>query len=169
MSDIVIIGSGPAGVLQTALYAARARVQTRRSDRRRRTGPGRAHPELLRLCRTHRRCRAGTSGHRGRQGREVEFVTTEAVGLTYTDKLTVEHALAEFPADAVILATPGASRASAHWALPGLEGHGMLLRHLRCLFYRGRDVAVLGSRAPCMRYRPCRGPAASPCSRAGPR
>ena len=146
MSNIVIIGSGPAGV-SAALYAARAGVQTTVLTKGpRRTGPGRAHPELLRLCRTHHRCRAGTPGHRGCQGRGVEFVTTEAVGLTYTDKLTVETLAGDFPADAVILAT-GASRAAPRIpGLAGLEGHGVsYCATCDAFFYRGRDVAVLGS------------------------
>ena len=76
----------------------------------------------------------------------VKFVTTEAVGLTYTDKLTVETLDGEFPADAVILAT-GASRAAPRIpGLAGLEGHGVsYCATCDAFFYRGKDVAVLGS------------------------
>ena len=76
----------------------------------------------------------------------MEFVTTEAVGLTYTDKLTVETLAGDFPADAVILAT-GASRAAPRIpGLAGLEGHGVsYCATCDAFFYRGRDVAVLGS------------------------
>ena len=48
----------------------------------------------------------------------VKFVTAEAVGLTYTDKLTVETLDGDYPADAVILAT-GASRAAPRIPRPG--------------------------------------------------
>ncbi len=52
----------------------------------------------------------------------MRFVTAEAVGLTYTDKLTVETVDKNYPADAVILAT-GASRAVPRIrALPGWRG-----------------------------------------------
>ena len=47
----------------------------------------------------------------------VKFVTAEAVGLTYTDKLTVETLDGDYPADAVILAT-GASRAAPRGQKP---------------------------------------------------
>ena len=52
-------------------------------------------------------------------------MTAEAVGLTYTDKLTVETIGEDYSADAVILAT-GASRTVPHIpGLAGLEGHGV--------------------------------------------
>jgi thioredoxin reductase (NADPH) len=76
----------------------------------------------------------------------VQFVQTEAVGLTFTDKLTVETLAGEMPADAVILAT-GASRAAPR--IPGLaalEGHGVSYCAVcDAFFYRGKDVAILGS------------------------
>lgn len=76
----------------------------------------------------------------------MRFVTAEAVGLTYTDKLTVETVDKNYPADAVILAT-GASRAVPRIpGLAGLEGHGVsYCAACDAFFYRGKDVAVLGS------------------------
>ena len=76
----------------------------------------------------------------------MRFVTAEAVGLTYTDKLTVETVDENYPADAVILAT-GASRAVPRIpGLAGLEGHGVsYCAACDAFFYRGKDVAVLGS------------------------
>ena len=76
----------------------------------------------------------------------VQFVTAEAVGLTYTDRLTVETVGKDYPADAVILAT-GASRAVPRIpGLAGLEGHGVsYCAACDAFFYRGKDVAVLGS------------------------
>lgn len=75
----------------------------------------------------------------------MRFVTAEAVGLTYTDKLTVETVDKNYPADAVILAT-GASRAVPRIpGLAGLEGHGVsYCAACDAFFYRGKDVAVLG-------------------------
>ena len=68
------------------------------------------------------------------------------MGLTYTDRLTVETLAGDFPADAVILAT-GASRAAPRIpGLAGLEGHGVsYCATCDAFFYRGKDVAVLGS------------------------
>ena len=134
MSNIVIIGSGPAGV-SAALYAARAGVQTTVLTK----GPGAL--DRAELIQNYYGFAEPITGAEG-----VEFVTTEAVGLTYTDKLTVETLAGDFPADAVILAT-GASRAAPRIpGLAGLEGHGVsYCATCDAFFYRGRDVAVLGS------------------------
>ncbi len=146
MPNIVIIGSGPAGV-SAALYTARAGVETTVLTK----GPGAldraAHiqnyygfAEPISGAELERR------GIEGARALGVQFVSTEAVGLTYTDKLTVETLVGEFPADAVILAT-GASRATPK--IPGLaelEGHGVsYCATCDAFFYRGKDVAVLGS------------------------
>lgn len=146
MPNIVIIGSGPAGV-SAALYTARAGVKTTVLTR----GPGaldRAEQiqnyygfaEPISGAELERR------GIEGAKAVGVEFVTTEAVGLTYTDRLTVETLAGDFPADAVILAT-GASRAAPRIpGLAGLEGHGVSYCAVcDAFFYRGKDVAVLGS------------------------
>ena len=125
MSNIVIIGSGPAGV-SAALYAARAGVQTTVLTK----GPGALdRAELIQNYYGFAEPIAGAElerrGIEGAKAVGVEFVTTEAVGLTYTDKLTVETLAGDFPADAVILAT-GASRAAPRIpGLAGLEGHGV--------------------------------------------
>ena len=153
MPNIVIIGSGPAGV-SAALYAARAGVQTTVLTK----GPGALdRAELIQNYYGFAEPITGAElerrGIEGAKAVGVEFVTTEAVGLTYTDKLTVEtdkptvETLAgDFPADAVILAT-GASRAAPRIpGLAGLEGHGVsYCATCDAFFYRGRDVAVLGS------------------------
>ena len=146
MSNIVIIGSGPAGV-SAALYTARAGVDTTVLTR----GPGAL--DRAELIQNYYGFAAPISGAElERQGIEgakavgVKFVTTEAVGLTYTDKLTVETLDGDYPADAVVLAT-GASRATPRIpGLAGLEGHGVsYCATCDAFFYRGRDVAVLGS------------------------
>ena len=146
MSNIVIIGSGPAGV-SAALYAARAGVQTTVLTK----GPGALdRAELIQNYYGFAEPITGAElerrGIEGAKAVGVEFVTTEAVGLTYTDKLTVETLAGDFSADAVILAT-GASRAAPRIpGLAGLEGHGVsYCATCDAFFYRGRDVAVLGS------------------------
>ena len=146
MSNIVIVGSGPAGV-SAALYAVRAgadtTVLTRGSGALDRADAienyyGFAQPisgaELERRSVENAR-RLG-----------VKFVQAEVVGLTYADRLTVETVDRDYPADAVILAT-GASRAVPRIpGLTGLEGHGVsFCAACDAFFYRGKDVAVLGS------------------------
>ena len=90
MSNIVIIGSGPAGV-SAALYAARAGVDTTILTK----GPGAL--DRAELIQNYYGFAEPISGaeleRRGMEGARavgVKFVTAEAVGLTYTDKLTVE-------------------------------------------------------------------------------
>ena len=146
MANVVIIGAGPAGV-SAALYTARAGVDTTVLTK----GPGalaRAEgienyyggPGPVSGAELERR------GIEGAEAVGVKFVHTEAVGLTFTDKLTVETLAGDFPADAVILAT-GASRAAP--PVPGLaalEGRGVsYCATCDAFFYRGKDVAVLGS------------------------
>ena len=146
MAKVVIIGSGPAGV-SAALYTARAGIDTTVLTR----GPGalaRAEgienyygvPGPVSGAELERR------GIEGAKAVGVQFVEAEAVGLTFTDKLTVETLSGDYPADAVILAT-GASRAAP--SIPGLkalEGHGVgYCATCDAFFYRGKDVAVLGS------------------------
>ena len=146
MANVVIIGSGPAGV-SAALYTARAGIDTTVLTR----GSGalaRAEgienyygvPGPVSGAELERR------GIEGAKAVGVQFVEAEAVGLTFTDKLTVETLSGDYPADAVILAT-GASRAAP--PIPGLkalEGHGVgYCATCDAFFYRGKDVAVLGS------------------------
>ena len=146
MPNIVIIGSGPAGV-SAALYAARAGVETTVLTK----GPGALdRAELIQNYYGFAEPISGAElerrGIEGAKALGVQFVTTEAVGLTYTDKLTVETVDKNYPADAVILAT-GASRAVPRIpGLAGLEGHGVsYCATCDAFFYRGKDVAVLGS------------------------
>ena len=146
MPDLVIVGSGPAGV-SAALYAARAGVRTTVLTK----GPGALdRAELIQNYYGFAEPISGAElerrGIEGAKALRVNFVTTEAVGLTYTDRLTVETLAGEFPADAVILAT-GASRAAPKIpGLVGLEGHGVsYCATCDAFFYRGKDVAVLGN------------------------
>ena len=114
MSNIVIVGSGPAGV-SAALYAVRAGVDTTVLTK----GPG-ALDRAEKIENYYGLAQPVSGAELERRSIEnakrlgVRFVTAEAVGLTYTDKLTVETIGKDYPADAVILAT-GASRALPGW------------------------------------------------------
>ena len=146
MPNIVIIGSGPAGV-SAALYAVRAGVDTTILTK----GPG-ALDRAEKIENYYGFAEPISGAELERRSIEnakrlgVNVITAEAVGLTYTDKLTVETVGADYPADAVILAT-GASRAVPRIpGLAGLEGHGVsFCAACDAFFYRGKDVAVLGS------------------------
>lgn len=146
MPNIVIVGSGPAGV-SAALYAVRAGVDTTVLTK----GPG-ALDRAEKIENYYGLAQPVSGAELERRSIEnakrlgVRFVTAEAVGLTYTDKLTVETVGKNYPADAVILAT-GASRAVPRIpGLAGLEGHGVSWCAVcDAFFYRGKDVAVLGS------------------------
>jgi len=146
MPNIVIIGSGPAGV-SAALYAVRAGADTTiitkgsgALDRAEKIENYYGFAEPVSGAELERRSIENAK----RLG--VKFVTAEAVGLTYTDKLTVETLGENYPADAVILAA-GASRTAPRIpGLAGLEGHGVsYCATCDAFFYRGKDVAVLGS------------------------
>ena len=136
MSNVVIVGSGPAGV-SAALYTARAGIDTTVLSR----GSG-ALARAEGIQNYYGFAEAIPGAELERQGIEG----AKAVGLTFTDKLTVETLAGDYSADAVILAT-GVSRAAP--PLPGLknlEGHGVsYCATCDAFFYRGRDVAVLGS------------------------
>lgn len=146
MAKIVIVGSGPAGV-SAALYTARAGVETTVLTR---GGGALERAEQIEnyygLSRPVSGRELEQRGIEGAKALGVQFVETEAVGLTFTDRLVVETLEGEWPADAVILAT-GASRAAPR--IPGLEelsGHGVsYCATCDAFFYRGKDVAVLGS------------------------
>ena len=146
MANVVIIGSGPAGV-SAALYTARAGIDTTVLTR----GSGalaRAEgienyygvPGPVSGAELERR------GIEGARAVGVKFVETEAVGLTFTDKLTVETLSGDWPADAVILATGASRTAPPIPGLKALEGHGVgYCATCDAFFYRGKDVAVMGS------------------------
>lgn len=146
MSKVVIVGSGPAGV-SAALYTARAGVETTVLTK----GPGTLE-RAERIENYYGFAEPVTGAELARRGIEgakavgVQFVQAEAVGITYTDRLTVETLDGQWPADAVILAT-GASRAVPR--IPGLtalEGKGVsYCATCDAFFYRGKQVTVLGS------------------------
>jgi thioredoxin reductase (NADPH) len=146
MANVIIIGSGPAGV-SASLYTARAGLDTTILT----MGTGALHrAEKIQNYYGFAEAISGDElerrGIEGAKAVGVKFLQTEAVGLTFTDKLTVETLAGDLPADVVILAT-GASRAAPRVeGLSALEGHGVSYCAVcDAFFYRGKDVAVLGS------------------------
>ena len=97
----MIVGSGPAGV-SAALYAVRAGVDTTVLTK----GPG-ALDRAEKIENYYGLAQPVSGAELERRSIEnakrlgVRFVTAEAVGLTYTDKHTVETIGKDYPADAV--------------------------------------------------------------------
>ena len=146
MPNIVIIGSGPAGV-SAALYAVRAGADTTILTK----GPG-ALDRAEKIENYYGFAEPISGAELERRSIEnakrlgVNVITAEAVGLTWTDRLTVETLAGDYPADAVILATGAARAVPRIPGLAGLEGHGVsFCAACDAFFYRGKDVAVLGS------------------------
>ena len=146
MSNVIIIGSGPAGI-SAALYTARAGVETlvigggagalAKADKIE-NYYGFAEPVAAKDLLAAGIAQAKHAG--------AEVLEDEVVGIGFGTKLTVSTQSREYEADYVVLAT-GASRSTP--PIPGLrelEGHGVSYCAVcDAFFYRGKDVAVLGS------------------------
>ncbi len=146
MAKVIIIGAGPAGV-SAALYTVRAGIETLvlsngggalKKAERIENYYGFPQPvsgeELM------------TRGIEGARRLGVSFQEEEVVGIGFEDSLVVSTTAGRHAADAVLLAT-GTSRLAP--PIPGLkdfEGRGVSYCAVcDAFFYRGRDVAVLGS------------------------
>ena len=145
MSNVIIVGGGPAGV-SAALYTVRAGMDTTLVY----NGVGalaKAHAienyygfalpvsgEALAMCGLEQARRLG-----------VRLVEAEVTGLAFEEKLTVSTAADTYAADFVILAT-GSPRTAPR--IPGLsenEGKGVSYCAVcDAFFHRGKPVAVLG-------------------------
>ena len=145
MPNIVIIGSGPAGV-SAALYAARAGVQTTVLTK----GPGALdRAELIQNYYGFAEPITGAELER----RGIEGAKPWGGVRHHRSRGPDLHRQADC-GDAG-RGFPCRCCHSGHGSFPGSAPHSgpcraggprrELLRHLRCLFYRGRDVAVLGS------------------------
>lgn len=146
MKNVIIIGSGPAGI-SASLYTVRAGIET--------TVISNGESALLKTEKIENYYGfSGTgaelydTGRRNASRLGVSFINDEVVSVEAGEAISVTTTGGRYLADAVILAT-GVSRTGA--AIPGtkeLEGRGVSFCAV-CdgFFYRGRDVAVIGAGA----------------------
>lgn len=145
MSNVVIVGGGPAGI-SAALYTVRAGLATTV-----------IHTGASALCKAHAIENyygfalpvsgeaLAMSGLEQARRLGVTLIQDEATGIGYDGKLSVQTVSGQYPADFVILAT-GSPRTAPR--IPGLsehEGSGVSYCAVcDAFFYRGKHVAVLG-------------------------
>lgn len=146
MSNVVIIGAGPAGV-SAALYTARAGIDTKVFT------TGRSALEKADKIQNYYGFEDAISGKEllraGIEGAKkvgVVFEEEEVTGIGYTDRLTVQTVKGVYPADCVLIATGASRKTPAVRGLRELEGRGVSYCAVcDAFFYRGKSVAVLGS------------------------
>ncbi|MCL2814592.1 MAG: NAD(P)/FAD-dependent oxidoreductase [Oscillospiraceae bacterium] len=145
MGNVIIIGTGPAGI-SAALYTARAKVATTLIGK----GPGALEKaEQIENYYGFARPVAGKTlladGMEQALRAGAEIVRGEVVSLGYADKLTVKTVESEYAADCVILATGASRRAPGIKGLAEYEGRGVgYCAVCDAFFHKGKDVAVLG-------------------------
>lgn len=145
MANVVIIGTGPAGI-STALYTTRAGIST--------TVIGKGIGALGKTSEIENyygfeQPISGTklveNGIAQAKRLGAEIITDEVLGISYTDKLTVLTNEKEYPADCIVIATGSSRTAPPIRGLKEFEGTGVSYCAVcDAFFYRGKDVAVLG-------------------------
>lgn len=145
MSDVIIIGSGPAGV-SAALYTARGGLETTVLT----MGSGSLDKaELIQNYYGFANPISGQAlseaGIEGAKNVGASFINEEVVGITYDGQLVVETTKTSYRTDNVVLAT-GASRTTPRiQGIKEFEAKGVSYCAVcDAFFYRGKDVCVLG-------------------------
>jgi len=145
MSDVIIIGNGPAGI-SAALYTTRAGLKTTVIAK---DGGALEKADKIENYYGFKEPVSGKelveSGISQAKRLGADFLKSEVVGIGYTDKLTVSATSGDYLADSVIIAT-GYQRKIPK--IPGVlqfEGKGISYCAVcDAFFYKGKDVAVLG-------------------------
>ena len=146
MSNVIIIGNGPAGI-STALYTTRGGIDT--------TIIGKDSGSLGKASEieNYYGFEQPISGKDLIQNGIVQakrlgakMLTEEVVGISYNDKLVVLTKENEYPADSIVIATGSSRTTPSIKGLKEFEGHGVSYCAVcDAFFYRGKDVAVLGN------------------------
>lgn len=145
MSNVIIIGNGPAGI-STALYTTRAGIDTtiigkdlgalgKASEIE--NYYGFSHPisgeDLIK------------NGINGAKRLGAKIISDEVLGITYSEKFIVITKEKEYYTDSVVIATGTSRSVPKIKRLKEFEGHGVSYCAVcDAFFYRGKDVAVLG-------------------------
>lgn len=146
MPNVIIVGSGPAGV-SASLYTQRANMQTTVISNNSGTILKAAEVEnYYGFAEAVSGEELYKNGIEGAKRLGVEFVDGEVVSLSYDGKFTVKTADNSYTADGVILATGSSRLAPAVKGLKDFEGKGVSYCAV-CdgFFFRNRAVGVLGS------------------------
>jgi thioredoxin reductase (NADPH) len=146
MANIVIIGSGPAGI-SAALYIRRAGLDVTVIHR----GPGalnkaEAIENYYGFAEPVEGLKLWENGvqNAGRLG--VKFIEDEVVGFAVEDTLVVLTTHGRYPADGIVIATGSPRKTPPVKALSDFEGRGVsYCAACDGFFYRGRDVGVMGA------------------------
>ena len=145
--DVIIIGSGPAGI-SASLYTARANLKTLIISK----GIGtlekvKAIDNYYGLDRTLTGKELQEIGIKQAEKLGVEFVKDEVVKIDYEDKLKVETINNEYIGKTVILATGTSRKVPRINGIKEFEGRGIsYCATCDAFFFKGKDVAVLGSK-----------------------
>lgn len=146
MRNVIIIGSGPAGV-SAALYTARAGFPTTVITKG--EGSLKKAEKIENYYGFSNPINGALLESKGREGAEnvgVKFINAEVVGLNFEDKLVVQTTSGTLSADSVIIAT-GAQRSVPNIkGISNYEGKGVSYCAVcDAFFYRGKNVTLLGS------------------------
>lgn len=145
--DVIIIGSGPAGI-SASLYTVRANLKTLIISK------GIGILEKVNKIENYYGLEDNLSGEELqkigiKQAKKlgVEFAEDEVVKIDYEDEFVVETINSKYKAKAVIIATGTSRRLPKINGIKEYEGRGVsYCATCDSFFFRGKDVAVLGSK-----------------------
>lgn len=145
MSNVIIIGNGPAGI-STALYTTRAGIDT--------TIIGKDLGALGKASEIENYYGFSqpisgkdliTDGIEGAKRLGTNIISDEVLGITYSDQFVVITKEKEYYTDSIVIATGTSRSVPKIKGLIEFEGHGVSYCAVcDAFFYRGKDVAVLG-------------------------
>jgi thioredoxin reductase (NADPH) len=146
MSNIIIIGNGPAGI-SAALYTARAGIDTTIIGKD--SGALGKASEIENYYGFELPISGNDLINNGvAQAKRLgaRIISDEVLGIGYTDKLVIITKEKEYSADSVIIATGSSRSTPPIEGLKKFEGHGVSYCAVcDAFFYKGKDVAVLGN------------------------
>ena len=147
MANVVIIGSGPAGI-SAALYTRRAGLDVTVLHR----GPGalnraEAIENYYGFAEPVEGVKLWENGVENARRLGVKFIEDEVVGFQVEETLVVLTAAhGRYPADGIVIATGSPRKTPSVKGLADFEGRGVsYCAACDGFFYRGRDVGVMGA------------------------